>query len=98
MGIKTIATSATHYNGVLEYNSHNRYGLSEAIVMNKALKSVLQKTPFIITHSTFVGSGSHATHWTGDNAATWNDLPYYIGIAISYFKWMSIFRNLIYFT
>ena len=51
---------------------------------NTALNSALKKRPFILTCSTFVGSGAHATHWTGDNVATWNDLWYSIPTMLSF--------------
>uniref|UniRef100_A0A5B6YHF2 Putative alpha-xylosidase 1 n=1 Tax=Davidia involucrata TaxID=16924 RepID=A0A5B6YHF2_DAVIN len=84
IGFKTIATSAVHYNGVLEYDAHSIYGFSETIATHKALQGLEGKRPFILTRSTFVGSGHYAAHWTGDNQGTWNDLRYSISTMLNF--------------
>ncbi|CAN6451643.1 unnamed protein product [Victoria cruziana] len=85
IGFKTIATSATHYNGVLEYNAHSLYGFSQAIATNKALlRSTGGKRPFVLTRSTFVGSGAYAAHWTGDNKGDWHNLRYSISTILNF--------------
>lgn len=84
LGYKTIATSAVHYNGVLEYNAHSLYGFSQAIATHKGLLDHLQKRPFVLSRSTFVGSGAYAAHWTGDNKGTWNDLRYSISTMLNF--------------
>lgn len=78
LGNKTIATSAMHFGGILEYDAHNLYGFSEAIATNRALRWALKKRPFVLSRSTFIGSGAYTAHWTGDNGASWNDLAYSI--------------------
>ncbi|XP_071715521.1 alpha-xylosidase 1-like [Rutidosis leptorrhynchoides] len=78
IGFKTIATSAVHYNGVREYDVHSMYGFSHAIATHKALQALEGKRPFILSRSTFVGSGHYTAHWTGDNQGTWNDIKYSI--------------------
>ncbi|XP_060214863.1 alpha-xylosidase 1-like isoform X2 [Lycium barbarum] len=84
IGYKTIATSATHYNGVREYDAHSLYGFSETIATHKGLQALEGKRPFILSRATFVGSGHYAAHWTGDNKGTWEDLKYSISTVMNF--------------
>ncbi|TKY50826.1 Alpha-xylosidase 1 [Spatholobus suberectus] len=84
IGFKTIATSAVHYNGVLEYDAHSIYGFSQAIATHKGLQGLQGKRPFILSRSSYVGSGKYAAHWTGDNKGTWEDLRYSISTMLNF--------------
>ncbi|XP_050888096.1 alpha-xylosidase 1 isoform X3 [Lathyrus oleraceus] len=84
IGFKTIATSAVHYNGVLEYDAHSLFGFSEVIATHKALHELQGKRPFVLSRSTYVGSGKYAAHWTGDNKGTWEDLRYSISTVLNF--------------
>ncbi|GMY18350.1 alpha-xylosidase 1-like [Fagus crenata] len=84
LGYNTIATSAEHYNGVLEYDAHSLYGFSQTIATHKALQGLQGKRPFILTRSTYVGSGQYAAHWTGDNQGTWENLRYSISTMLNF--------------
>ncbi|CAL1392753.1 unnamed protein product [Linum trigynum] len=84
IGFKTIATSAVHYNGVLEYDAHSLYGFSQSIATHKALQDLQGKRPFILSRSTYVGSGKYAAHWTGDNQGNWENLKYSISTMLNF--------------
>ncbi|OWM75782.1 alpha-xylosidase 1 [Punica granatum] len=84
VGFKTIATSAVHYNGVLEYDAHSLYGFSQTLATHKALQGLEGKRPFILSRSTYVGSGKYAAHWTGDNQGTWENLRYSISTMLNF--------------
>jgi alpha-glucosidase (family GH31 glycosyl hydrolase) len=76
LSFRTMPVTARHRDGTLQYNTHNIYGLSQAAATSWALDELFEgrKRSFVLTRSTFIGSGGHAAHWTGDNAATWDDL------------------------
>ncbi len=60
------------------YNVHSMYGYFEAKGVNQALTTILNKRPFVLSRSTFAGSGHYAAHWTGDNRATFSDMYFSI--------------------
>lgn len=85
MAVHAVSPNATHQNGVVEYDWHNLYGYQMSIATYKSLEKVFpEKRPFIITRSTFSGSGVWAGHWGGDNHATWADMHYAISQGLSF--------------
>jgi len=61
-------------SGYIEYNVHNMYGLSESMATKVALESTMNTRSFVLSRSTFSGSGHHTGHWLGDNWSTWDSM------------------------
>ena len=69
LNAKTLDMDCEHMNGaVLEYDAHNLYSLSEAIATSNALETLTKKRSFVISRSTFPGSGLYTGHWTGQHS------------------------------
>ncbi|XP_048950838.1 putative maltase-glucoamylase-like protein FLJ16351 isoform X2 [Canis lupus dingo] len=74
----TLCMDAELYWG-LHYDVHSLYGYSMAKATHSAMENIFPgKNNFILSRSTFAGSGKFAGHWLGDNAATWDDLRWSI--------------------
>lgn len=86
LNTKTIDMSAVHFGGYKELNVHNLYGLMETKSTYKSLVEILpgKSRPFIISRSTFSGSGSFGGHWTGDNRSNWIDLKQSVAAILSF--------------
>ncbi|OXV05272.1 hypothetical protein Egran_06960 [Elaphomyces granulatus] len=85
LAVKAISPNATHADGVLEYDVHNLWGYQETEATYHALLNVFPgKRPFIITRSTFAGSGQWAGHWGGDNVSKWANMYFSISHALSF--------------
>ncbi|KAK7820953.1 hypothetical protein U0070_026011, partial [Myodes glareolus] len=75
---KTLCMDAVQ-NWGKQYDVHSLYGYSMAIATEKAVEKVFpNKRSFILTRSTFAGSGRHAAHWLGDNTASWEQMEWSI--------------------
>uniref|UniRef100_A0A8B9IF27 alpha-glucosidase n=1 Tax=Anser cygnoides TaxID=8845 RepID=A0A8B9IF27_ANSCY len=75
---KTLCMDAVQKWGK-HYDVHSLYGYSMAISTNEVINTVFPgKRSFLISRSTFVGSGKHTGHWLGDNAATWEHIKWAI--------------------
>ncbi|KAK4443897.1 putative alpha/beta-glucosidase agdC [Podospora aff. communis PSN243] len=71
----TLYTNITNADGTTQYDTHNLYGHLTALATRTALLTLHPNLrPFVLTRSTFSGTGSVAAHWFGDNASTWPHL------------------------
>ncbi|XP_053073952.1 putative maltase-glucoamylase-like protein FLJ16351 isoform X1 [Acinonyx jubatus] len=78
LSARTLCMDAEFHQG-LHYDVHSLYGYSMAKATHFAMEGIpLNKSSFILSRSTFAGSGKFAAHWLGDNAATWDDLRWSI--------------------
>ncbi|XP_035307300.1 putative maltase-glucoamylase-like protein FLJ16351 isoform X2 [Cricetulus griseus] len=69
----------TEFHSGLHYDVHSLYGYTMSRATDLALETVFSsKRSFILSRSTFAGSGKFAAHWLGNNAATWDDLRWSI--------------------
>lgn len=72
LAVHAVSPNATHIDGVQEYDVHNLFGYQETNATYNALTQVFPgKRPFIISRSSFAGSGKWTGHWGGDNASKW---------------------------
>ncbi|WBW71383.1 maltose alpha-glucosidase Agl1 [Schizosaccharomyces osmophilus] len=70
-----VSPNATHHDGTLRYNLFNVYGYGEIKVTHKALTDLQPEVrPFILSRSTFLGSGVYSAHWLGDNHSNWPNM------------------------
>eukprot|EP01086_Lenisia_limosa_P006583 TRINITY_DN254_c0_g1_i1.p1 TRINITY_DN254_c0_g1~~TRINITY_DN254_c0_g1_i1.p1 ORF type:complete len:774 (+),score=158.70 TRINITY_DN254_c0_g1_i1:51-2372(+) len=73
----------THQGSHL-YNTHSMYGFWEMAATRRALITKHpNERPFILTRSSFSGSGHYGFHWGGDNWSRWDQLQASIPQAIS---------------
>ncbi|KAF9961897.1 hypothetical protein BGZ72_001004 [Mortierella alpina] len=72
---RTVSVDSLHHGGITEYDAHNLYGHMEGIATYQALRTIQPtKKPFILSRSTFVGSGQYVAKWTGDNWSSEEDM------------------------
>nr|XP_034988351.1 sucrase-isomaltase, intestinal [Zootoca vivipara]XP_034988352.1 sucrase-isomaltase, intestinal [Zootoca vivipara] len=75
---KTLCMDAVQAAGK-HYDVHSLYGYFMTTATDNALQKVFPgQRSFLLSRSTFAGSGKITGHWLGDNFATWNDIKWSI--------------------
>ncbi|ORX58668.1 alpha glucosidase [Hesseltinella vesiculosa] len=83
-----VATTAQFYGDVPLYDIKNLYGHAMSYHTRNAIQSHYPKQrPFVLTRSTFAGTGNRAGHWTGDNFSQWD----YLKVSIATIFSMNLF-------
>ncbi len=57
-----------------EYNVHNLFAFNESRYTNEKVVPMMNRRAFLLPRSTVPGSGHFASHWQGDNWATWGHM------------------------
>ncbi|GFT67959.1 maltase-glucoamylase, intestinal [Nephila pilipes] len=71
---KTVCMDAVHYAGK-HYDIHNLYSYYQANVTYRTLAIIIPgNRPFVLSRSTFSGSGRFVSHTLGENLSTWEQL------------------------
>ncbi|XP_072776102.1 sucrase-isomaltase, intestinal [Taeniopygia guttata] len=70
---KTLCPDSKTYLGD-HYNTHSLFGWSQTEPTFNVVQQATGKRAFVLSRSTFVGSGKHGAHWLGDNFSLWKDL------------------------
>lgn len=80
-----VSVNATYHDGTVRYNLFNTYGYDQSRVTYDSLTSIEPNVrPFILSRSTFVGSGKYAAHWLGDNYSLWSNMIFSIPGALTF--------------
>lgn len=67
------------------YSTHNLYGICETIVSYESLSKIFPgKRPFLLSRSTFPGSGKYTATWLGDNYSTFRQMALSIPGVLQY--------------
>ncbi|XP_037703405.1 sucrase-isomaltase, intestinal-like [Choloepus didactylus] len=70
---KTLCPDSKTYLGNF-YDAHSLFGWSQTIPTFYACQNATKKRAFVLSRSTFVGSGRYTGHWLGDNFSRWKDM------------------------
>ncbi|XP_074786957.1 maltase-glucoamylase-like isoform X2 [Athene noctua] len=75
---KTVCMDAVQKWGQ-QYDVHNLYGYSMILSTQRAIETLFPgKRSFLLSRSTFAGSGKYSGHWLGDNTASWDHIKWAI--------------------